>query len=100
MIEPGQAIKCPEVDGYLTGCLPYLSAGGELSPEPARCSGVKSLIAAVKTPADKRDACNCVQEAANHFPSLKDDAAQALPRKCGVTLDIPISKSVNCDNLS
>ena len=95
MIEPRRAIRCPEVDGYLTRYVPYLNADGE--PAPACCGGVKSLLAAVKTPADKRDACNCVKEAANHFPSLKDDAAQALPRKCGVTLDIPISKSVNCD---
>nr|XP_027109694.1 non-specific lipid-transfer protein 11-like [Coffea arabica] len=97
MIEPGQAIKCPEVDGYLTKCVSYLNAGGE--PEAACCNGVKSLVAALKTPADKRDACNCVKEAASHFPNLKDDAALALPSKCGVTMDIPISKNINCDNL-
>nr|XP_027102818.1 non-specific lipid-transfer protein AP10-like [Coffea arabica] len=68
MIEPGQAIKCPEVDGYLTKCVPYLNAGGE--PEAACCNGVKSLVAALKTPADKRDACNCVKDAANQLSRM------------------------------
>ncbi|KAL3516863.1 hypothetical protein ACH5RR_023765 [Cinchona calisaya] len=95
LIEPGQAINCPQVDIYLARCVPYLREGGE--PDPACCSGVKSLIGAVKTPADKRDACKCVKQAANNVPNLKDDAAQALPAKCGVTMDIPISKNVDCD---
>uniref|UniRef100_A0A1S4CW12 Non-specific lipid-transfer protein B-like n=1 Tax=Nicotiana tabacum TaxID=4097 RepID=A0A1S4CW12_TOBAC len=57
------------------------------------CGQVDASLA----PSDKRAACNCVKAAANRYANLKDDAAQALPTKCGVTMDTPISRTVNCD---
>lgn len=96
MVEQGQAaINCGQVDASLAPCVPYLTQGG--SPSAPCCSGVQGIKGMTTTPEDKRAACNCVKTAANRYPSLKDDAAQALPDKCGVKLDIPISRSTNCD---
>lgn len=96
MVEQGQAITCGQVNGFLAPCIPYLTKGTG-DPTDACCGGVKSLVAAVGNVADKRAACGCVKEAASRLSDLKDSAAQALPAKCGVKLDIPISKTVNCD---
>ncbi|CAI9116892.1 OLC1v1018173C1 [Oldenlandia corymbosa var. corymbosa] len=96
MSEPAQAVTCPEVAGHLAPCVNYLTAGGK--PGRECCQGVEDLIASVKTQADKRAACNCVKAAATTLP-VRDEAAQALPSQCGVTLDIPISKNVNCEAL-
>ncbi|OIT08064.1 PREDICTED: non-specific lipid-transfer protein A-like [Nicotiana attenuata] len=98
MFEPGQALTCVQVDASLAPCIPYLTQGGD--PSAACCSGVKSLTGLAQTTADKKEACNCVKAAANRYANLKDDAAQALPTKCGVTMDIPVSRNVNCDIIS
>ncbi|XP_059311174.1 non-specific lipid-transfer protein 1-like isoform X2 [Lycium ferocissimum] len=89
MFEPAQALTCGQVNASLAPCIPYLTQ--------ACCSGVKSLKGLAQSTADKKVACNCVKAAANRYANLKDDAAQALPTKCGVTLDTPISRNVNCD---
>ncbi|XP_060169171.1 non-specific lipid-transfer protein 1-like [Lycium barbarum] len=98
MFEPAQALTCGQVDASLAPCIPYLNQGGE--PGAACCSGVKSLKGLAQSTADKKAACNCVKAAANRYANLKDDAAQALPTKCGVTMDTPISRNVNCDAIS
>ncbi|CAN4125939.1 unnamed protein product [Withania somnifera] len=78
------AITCSQVDSNLVACVPFLTQGGE--PGAACCNGVETTTA-----------CNCVKAAANRFSNLKDAAAQSLPGKCGVSLNIPISRNVNCD---
>lgn len=95
MAEPTRAITCGQVDACLVPCMSYLVEGG--TPQPACCDGVKNLKGMASNIADKRAACNCVKEAASRYSNIKDDAAQALPAKCGVQLDIPISKTTNCD---
>ncbi|KAG5538719.1 hypothetical protein RHGRI_019321 [Rhododendron griersonianum] len=95
MVEPSQAVTCGQVDACLVPCMSYLMAGG--TPQPACCEGVKNLKGMASTTADKRAACNCVKAAANRYPNIKDDVAQALPAKCGVQMDIPVSKTTNCD---
>ncbi|GMP42640.1 hypothetical protein CsSME_00012310 [Camellia sinensis var. sinensis] len=96
MVQPGQAISCGQVDGYLVPCAPYL-IGGSGSPAPTCCDEVKNIKGMASTTADKRAACNCVKQAANRYSNLKDDAAQSLAAKCGVQMDIPVSWTTNCD---
>ncbi|KAK4379472.1 hypothetical protein RND71_001334 [Anisodus tanguticus] len=86
---------CGQVDSILAPCVPYLTQGGQ--PGDACCSGVKTLRGLAQSTDERRTACNCVKAAANRYANLKDDAAQALPSKCGVALDIPISRTTNCD---
>ncbi|KAI8027275.1 hypothetical protein LOK49_LG02G00826 [Camellia lanceoleosa] len=96
MVQPGWAISCGQVDNYLAPCVPYL-IGGSGSPAPTCCDGVKNIKGMASTTADKQAACNCVKQAANRYSNLKDDAAQSLAAKCGVQMDIPISRTTNCD---
>ena len=95
MVELGRAISCGQVDASLAPCVPYLTRGGSLAPKC--CDGVKDIKGMASSTADKRATCNCVKASANRYPSLKDDAAEALPTKCGVQMDIPISRTTNCD---
>ncbi|CAN4125942.1 unnamed protein product [Withania somnifera] len=88
-------ITCGQVDTNLAPCVPFLTQGGE--PGAACCSGVKTLSGLAQSTDVRRTACNCLKAAANRYANLKDDAAQALPGKCGVSLNIPISRTVNCD---
>ncbi|KAL7203888.1 hypothetical protein ACSBR2_017027 [Camellia fascicularis] len=96
MVQPGQAISCGQVDGYLAPCAPYL-IGGSGSPAPTCCDEVKNIKGMASTTADKRAACNCIKQAANRYWNLKDDAAQSLAANCGVQMDIPVSRTTNCD---
>ncbi|XP_073309380.1 non-specific lipid-transfer protein 1-like [Primulina huaijiensis] len=96
--QPGYAVTCGEVDVALLSCIDYLR-GREAEPTPACCNGVKAVKGMAGTPADKRTCCNCVKAAANRYTDLKDTAAQSLPSKCGVQLDIPISRNVDCDRI-
>ncbi|XAR63257.1 hypothetical protein NMG60_11023134 [Bertholletia excelsa] len=119
MVEPSQAIIYGQVNASLAPCVPYLTRGGNPAsaccngwmhlwlrvpyltgggnPAPACCDGVKIIKGMASNMADKQAACNCVKQAAIRYSNLKDDAAQALPTKCGVSMDIPVSRSTNCD---
>lgn len=98
MAEPSQAITCGQVDASLVACLPYLTTGG--IPPKACCQGVQSLKNLTPTTVDRQTACNCIKEAASKYANIKDDAATALPTKCGVPINIPISRTTNCNNVS
>ncbi|PIN20676.1 hypothetical protein CDL12_06634 [Handroanthus impetiginosus] len=94
--QPGHAVSCGEVDAALMPCIRYLTGRGGNTPSPANCSGVRAVKAMSQTTADKRASCDCVKAAASREPDLQDAAAQSLPAKCDVQLDIPISRSVDC----
>ncbi|MCD9639040.1 hypothetical protein HAX54_023319 [Datura stramonium] len=97
-LEQQGGITCGQVDANLAPCIPYLTQGGD--PAAACCSGVKSLSGMAQSTDERRTACNCLKAAANRYSNLKDDAAQALPSKCGVALNVPISRTINCDTIS
>ncbi|KAK6119357.1 hypothetical protein DH2020_046898 [Rehmannia glutinosa] len=92
VVQPGQAVTCGQVDAALVPCINYLT-GHEASPSPPCCAGVKAVKGMAQTTADKRACCGCVKAAANRYADLKDAAAQSLPTKCGVQLDIPVSRT-------
>ncbi|XP_021906814.1 non-specific lipid-transfer protein A-like [Carica papaya] len=99
LVKPGEgAVTCAQVNASLAACIPYLTAGG--TPAAACCDGVKNLKAITPTTADRQAACNCVKEAAARYPNIKEDAASSLPTKCGVQMNIPISKNTNCQNIN
>lgn len=90
-----QAISCGDVSNALVPCVPCLTSGGP--PSSSCCSGVRSLNSMAATQQDRRAACNCVKDAAKNYPNLKPDAASSLPSRCGVSVNIPISPSVDCN---
>ncbi|KAJ9188530.1 hypothetical protein P3X46_003881 [Hevea brasiliensis] len=95
MVMPGEAVDCGQVSSCLASCIPFLT-GGEASPSSPCCTGIKNLEALAPTTADRRAACERVKTAAALYPNIKEDAASSLPKKCGVELNIPISKTTDC----
>ncbi|PON74058.1 Lipid transfer protein/Par allergen [Parasponia andersonii] len=96
MAMPGQAITCQQVDVALSSCVSYLT-GNAGEPSPACCNGVSSIKENTPTKLDRQTACQCVKDAAAKISSLKDDVAQQLPAKCKVQINVPISKTVDCN---
>lgn len=94
-VQRGEAVACTDVDGALAPCVNYLM-GHEPNPPPPCCAGVKRVKGLAVSPADKRVACGCIKDAADHYPQLSDVAAASLPRKCDVEFNIPISRDVDC----
>nr|WEA82704.1 nonspecific lipid transfer protein 9 [Solanum melongena]WJJ08753.1 nsLTP9 [Solanum melongena] len=94
-LEQQHGVTCGQVDANMAPCVSYLTQGG--NPSAACCSGVKALSGLAQSTDERRTACNCLKAAANRYSNLKDDAAQALPGKCGVSLNVPISRTINCD---
>ncbi|GER49375.1 non-specific lipid-transfer protein [Striga asiatica] len=92
VVQPGWAVTCGQVDSALAPCIGYL-IGTVGSPSQPCCAGVRAVKAMAKTTADKRTSCNCVKAAASRYTNLKDSAAQTLPTKCGVQLDIVVSRT-------
>lgn len=95
VVQPGQAVTCPQVVSSIAPCLNYLR-GREANPNALCCGGVRAVKGMCQTTADKRTACSCLQRAAAGETDLKDAAAQSLGPKCNVPLDVPISKTVDC----
>uniref|UniRef100_A0A7N0VC82 Non-specific lipid-transfer protein n=1 Tax=Kalanchoe fedtschenkoi TaxID=63787 RepID=A0A7N0VC82_KALFE len=93
------AISCGTVASALSPCIPYLKAGPPAAPAARCCGGIKSLLLAAKTTADRQAACSCLKSQAGQVPNLKPAAASALPKACGVSIPYPISPSTNCANV-
>ncbi|XP_052195676.1 non-specific lipid-transfer protein 1-like [Diospyros lotus] len=92
------AIDCGQVQSGLSPCIPYLTGGG--NPAGSCCQGVRHLASMVTSKEDRRAACQCAKDAANSFQNIKDDAAAQLPGKCGVQLNVPISRTIDCSGLN
>ncbi|RWV81834.1 hypothetical protein BHE74_00059542 [Ensete ventricosum] len=95
VVAPTRAFTCIQVETCLTPCLTYLT-GQQAAPTPACCDGVRKLKNMGITPAERQFACNCVKQAAAHFPNLKDDAVSDLPGLCATPLPFPISLEFDC----
>ncbi|XP_050209856.1 non-specific lipid-transfer protein A-like [Mercurialis annua] len=95
LLMPGEAVDCGQVNSSLATCIPFLT-GADASPSASCCAGIKNIKTLAQTLADKRAACECIKTAAAHYPNIKDDAASSLPKKCGADINIPISRTTNC----
>ncbi|KAF5446135.1 hypothetical protein F2P56_031787 [Juglans regia] len=97
MTRPSEAITFGQVESSLAPCPAYLIAGGDPSTECRK--GVETIKASCPNTAEKREACECVKQAAIRLPNLKDDlAVDHLPNKCKVQMDIPISRTTKYCN--
>ncbi|XP_028768313.1 non-specific lipid-transfer protein 1 isoform X1 [Neltuma alba] len=92
-----EAVTCGQVTTSLAPCLTYLQRGG--APAPACCNGVRSILGAAQTTADKQTVCNCLKSAAGQIPGFNDQNAQSLPAQCKVNIPYKISTSTNCASI-
>uniref|UniRef100_A0A2C9VTJ9 Non-specific lipid-transfer protein n=1 Tax=Manihot esculenta TaxID=3983 RepID=A0A2C9VTJ9_MANES len=96
---PGEAVDCRLVDASLAFCIPFL-ARGDGFPSPTCCLGVRNLQVLTLTTADRRAACECIKAVGARIPFINEDAASSLPQKCGVDLNIPISRTADCQSIN
>ncbi|MCE0480881.1 tyrosine protein phosphatase, partial [Datura stramonium] len=87
------ALSCGQVQSNLIGCLPYLQGTGPLG---GCCGGVKGLLGAANTPADRQTVCTCLKSAANAIKGIDLGKAAGLPAACGVNIPYKISPSTDC----
>ncbi|KAL4360946.1 hypothetical protein GQ457_04G032780 [Hibiscus cannabinus] len=97
-IQEQAAISCIQVRSLLVGCIPYLT-GNQAVPSVECCGGVSRLPTIAVTTEDKQAACNCARDTAASMPTIKEDAAAALPAKCNVQVSFPISKNIDCSKI-
>ncbi|KAM3338931.1 non-specific lipid-transfer protein 2 [Capsicum galapagoense] len=88
-----EALTCGQVTGGVAPCLPYLTGRGPLG---GCCGGIKGLLGAAKTPADRKTACTCLKSAANAIKGIDVAKAAGLPAACGVNIPYKISPSTDC----
>lgn len=98
MVKPSEAIDCGTVVSSLTSCVPYIS--GQSQDVSSCCQGVKNLMSQAPAKEDRQAVCECAKAAAANFPNLKPDAAASIPQKCGVSMNVPISRNVDCKSVS
>ncbi|TVU43483.1 hypothetical protein EJB05_09958 [Eragrostis curvula] len=92
------AVTCADVNSSLRPCVGYLT-GEEAAPPAECCAGVKSLRTLPAGTAERRQACECVKQAAARYQGLNADAVRDLPGKCGSPLPFPISLSFDCSSI-
>ncbi|KAF3674250.1 Non-specific lipid-transfer protein 2 [Capsicum annuum] len=88
-----EALSCGEVQSSMAPCVPYLTSRGPLG---GCCGGVKGLLGAANTPADRKTACTCLKSAASTIKGIDGDKAASLPSVCGVNIPYKISPSTDC----
>ncbi|CAI8600666.1 unnamed protein product [Vicia faba] len=94
------AFSCTTVMTDLGQCLTYLEAANSASPSEPCCAGLKKLLAAAPTVADRHAACNCLKSTAGAISNLNANNAAVLPGKCGVNLPYKFSTSTNCNTIN
>ncbi|KAH6791148.1 hypothetical protein C2S51_006154 [Perilla frutescens var. frutescens] len=94
---PGEAVSCGDVQTSLSPCLAYLVGGGE--PTGTCCGGVRNLAGSLQSQQDRQTACSCMKSAASSY-NIQPDSAVNLPGKCGVSLGIDVSPTVDCTQVS
>ncbi|RWR73731.1 non-specific lipid-transfer protein 8 [Cinnamomum micranthum f. kanehirae] len=88
------AVQCSDVVKNLRPCLSYLQNGSG-KPPAACCTGANNLNSAATTSADKQAICNCIKTATQKIKG-NDAVAKALPGNCGISLPVPISRTIDC----
>lgn len=89
------AVTCAEVDANLLPCVGYVT-GKDAAPPAECCAGVKRIRALPTGTAERRQACECVKQAAARFQGLDADAIRDLPAKCGSPLPFALTPNFDC----
>jgi hypothetical protein len=92
----GHAFECEEAKASILPCIGYL-IGSDDNPSTDCCNSVKDLKSSVPTKEDRHKACECLKKASVHFPSIREDLSNKLPKKCHVDISFTISKTMKCD---
>jgi hypothetical protein len=95
-------VSCADVDANLRACVGYVT-GKEAAPGGECCAGVRRIRGMPSGTAERRQACECVKQAAAGYQPLNADAIRDLPKQLwsGVIVSCPnmtISSKGNLDS--
>ncbi|OEL33921.1 hypothetical protein BAE44_0005060, partial [Dichanthelium oligosanthes] len=79
----------------MSPCFAYAQGVGNY-PSGACCSGLRAVVSAAATAADRRAACDCLKAAAARVSGLDATKAAMIPARCAVKLPYTISPSADC----
>ncbi|CAD6246559.1 unnamed protein product [Miscanthus lutarioriparius] len=91
-------VSCADVDENLRPCVGYVT-GKEAAPAAQCCAGVKRIRTMPSGTADRRQACECVKQAAAKYQPLNADAIRDLPAQCGAPLPFPLTLNFDCTTI-
>nr|AAL73541.1 putative lipid transfer protein [Sorghum bicolor] len=88
-------VSCADVDANLRACVGYVT-GKEAAPGGECCAGVRRIRGMPSGTAERRQACECVKQAAAGYQPLNADAIRDLPKQCGAPLPFPLTLNFDC----
>ncbi|KAH0648118.1 hypothetical protein KY285_033366 [Solanum tuberosum] len=88
-------LTCNMVYSSLEPCLGYV-LGGELTVSPECCSGIKSILNAERTRADRERTCTCIKSVGSTSTAIPISRAAQLPGLCKANISFKISPDVDC----
>jgi Protease inhibitor/seed storage/LTP family len=87
------AVTCSDVYTDLMPCLGYVQ-GGTMSS--SCCSGIRDLMSAASTTADRQTACRCIKSVASGASGSYTSRAMGIPGQCGISMPYKLSPNTNC----
>ncbi|CAL0316761.1 unnamed protein product [Lupinus luteus] len=94
--EPGQSFSLDDATKQLLPCLTYVIGLKGNKPSNKCVNGVRALESSTPTTADRHEACKLLKAMISSLHLIKEDKANSLLQKCGVTMAFPICKDVDC----
>ncbi|KAG9445813.1 hypothetical protein H6P81_011941 [Aristolochia fimbriata] len=91
------AIDC--LKDNLKTCIQFLTGKAIAVPQATCCIGMKGISNCVKTREDRKDACECIREAADKTPAFRPDRVLRACEICGVKLPFDIFINSSCENV-
>ncbi|EES14498.1 hypothetical protein BDA96_07G031400 [Sorghum bicolor] len=91
-------VSCADVDANLRACVGYVT-GKEAAPGGECCAGVRRIRGMPSGTAERRQACECVKQAAAGYQPLNADAIRDLPKQCGAPLPFPLTLNFDCTTI-
>ncbi|KAL5747675.1 hypothetical protein ACOSP7_024688 [Xanthoceras sorbifolium] len=90
------APPCSSILDQLTPCVPFLTRQ-ENKPESDCCNGVNYLKEYSADKKVRQSICECLESAAPMYQGLDFPLISSLPKKCGVSVNLPKIDSPNFD---
>ncbi|KAH0648119.1 hypothetical protein KY285_033367 [Solanum tuberosum] len=93
------AVMCNLVYSSLESCLGYVLGGG-LSSVPSKCcSGIKFVLNATRTRADRQSLCKCIKSIASSSIAVPISRLAKLPGMCMANVPFKICPNDDCSKI-
>nr|XP_017241227.1 PREDICTED: non-specific lipid-transfer protein A-like [Daucus carota subsp. sativus] len=99
MAEQGEALSCADLGPSVTQCAPF-ATGAMSQPTNECCSAVKQVYSMAQTPQDRKTLCQCLKQSSSAVPGVQLSSVAAIPKICGLGINIPTNPNYNCDTVN